>query len=177
VISSLKSINAQNDLIKGKIYSDFINQLVYTHDTTFQKNSELIFLSCIKKIDSKSNFNFGKQFIQDSSFGYMIMKLDTIIQEKYNFHKKGHIQTNYRIKFSNIKIPLGSIAWEKFHRKNNNCFGILKLSDIVISNDGETALFYSEYYHYFLFASGDLIFMEKTDNGWRILQYINIWIS
>jgi hypothetical protein len=212
-----KSINAQADLIKANVCSDFIDQAVYVHDTTFNKDSDLIIVSGIKNYDLASNLDieslsdylfgntesnelfqlikqkygkspisyfydipwgeFGSLLTQDSTFGFMILELNTLLQGKYKIQKVNISHTNYELKFTNGKIPHGSDSWERFYKRNKNCFGILKLSDILISDDGKYAVFYTESYHYSLFASGDLVFMELTDSSWKVLHYINIWVS
>jgi len=217
LISSFASISAQDDLIKTKIYADFINESVYAHDTTFNKNSELIIISEIKQYDLGANLDieslhdyltgntesnelfqsmkdkfgespisyfyqipwgdFGKLLTQDSTYGFLILELDTLLKEKYRLKHIDNIRTEYKLKHTKGKIPRGSDSWDKFYKKNENCFGIMKLSDILISKNEKLAIFYTESYHHSLFASGDLVFMELTDNGWRILKYINIWIS
>ncbi len=206
---------SQTDSNNGRIYSDFINQSVFSHDTIFKKNSNLIIVSFIKKKELGSSmdieylrdylsrnignnetykilnekFNsspisyfyqipwgdFGKLLSRDSTFGYMILNLEKLLTQKYSVSKSSIISTNYKVKYSKGKIPKGSKEWDRFYAKNVNCFGIIKLSDITIS--GKYAVFYTESYHYSLFASGDLVFMEYSNNGWRILQYINLWMS
>jgi hypothetical protein len=208
---------AQDNLIKTKIYSDFITQSVYIHDSTFKKKSELIIISDIKKFDLGANLdieslndyltgktesnklfrlieekynqkpidyfyqipwrNFGNLLSRDSTFGFLILKLDNLLKKKYKLKNIENIKTNYKLKYTRGNIPHGSDSWDKFYKKNQSCFGIIKLSDILIGSNNKVAVFYSESYHYSLIASGDLVFMELTENGWRILEYINIWIS
>nr|WP_293304326.1 hypothetical protein [Allomuricauda sp.] len=121
--------------------------------------------------------NFGKLLAQDSTFGFLILELDTLLKEKYRLKYIDSIETKYKLKYTKGKTPGDSDSWDKFYSKNENCFGIIKLSDILISKNEKIAIFYTESYHYSLFSSGDLVFMELADNGWRILQYINIWRS
>jgi len=208
-------IFSQTNSTKGRIYSDFINQSVYSHDSIFKKDSKLIIVSLIKKKDLGSMLdieylrdylsgniknnetykilnkkfrsspiiyfyqipwgNFGKLLSQDSTFGYMMLNLEKLLSKQHSINGYSAIRTNYNLKYSTGKIPRGSKEWDKFYAKNTNCFGIIKLSEIVIS--GKYAVFYTENYHYSLFSSGDLVFMELTENGWRILDYINIWMS
>ena len=121
--------------------------------------------------------DFGKMLTHDSTFGFLILELDTLLQEKYKLKHVDNIKTEYKLKYTKGKIPHGSDSWDKFYKKNEKCFGILKLSDILISKSEKIAIFYTESYHYSLFASGDLVFMKLTDDGWTILKYINIWLS
>jgi hypothetical protein len=208
---------SQIDSIKSSLYSDFIDQAVFNHDSIFNKDSRLVYISSIERFDLKSQmdleslndylsgntennelfqllssqhgmtpidyFNqipwndFGNLLRQDSAFGYMILAIDSVLQDRYSIRKDSEIKCNYDIKFTNSHIPRGSDSWDKFYRKNKDCYGILKLSDVVFSKDGELALLYTESYHYSLFSSGNLVFMQRTARGWIILHYLQVWIS
>lgn len=211
----LNQLFSQNDSLKSRIYSDFINQSVSDHDSLSKKASRLILASFIKKMDLSSNIdleylrdylagniykndiykilndkfglkpisyfyhapwgNFGELLAKDSAFGYMLLDLDKLLSKKSKLNKHLNIRIRYDLKYTSGKIPKGSDDWDRFYNKNVNCYGIIKLSDILIS--GNFAVFYRESYHYSLYASGDLVFMEYRKNKWRIIQYINIWIS
>ena len=217
LISSFASISAQDDLVKSKIYTDFINEAVYVHDTTVNKKSELIIISEVKNYDLGANLdieslndyltgntesnklfhlmkdmfgecsisyfyqipwdNFGKMLTQDSTFGFLILELDTLLLVKYKLDHVDSIKTEYKLKYTKGKIPHNSDSWDRFYKKNKKYYGMLKLSDILIRKSEKIAIFYTESYHYSLFASGDLVFMKLTDDGWIILKYINIWMS
>ena len=69
------------------------------------------------------------------------------------------------------------LGWEKFYKKYPNSSGLIMLSDIVFDENQELAVFYCNHHRYSLAASGNIIFMKKVENKWKLLAYQLIWIS
>lgn len=175
VVSGIKNYDLGSDLDIESL-SDYITGNTESNEL-FQLIKQKYGLDPISYFDVIPWSNFGNLLRQDSAFGLMILELDSLLQEKHRFRKENNIQTNYELKYTNGEIPRSSDSWERFYKRNKNCFGILKLSDILISENGKYALFYTESYHYSLFASGDLVFMKLAGSSWEVLHYLNIWVS
>ncbi|MEM6629075.1 MAG: hypothetical protein AAF694_05360 [Bacteroidota bacterium] len=121
--------------------------------------------------------NFGDLLARDSTFGYLMLELASLLEQPYEFLEVDSSQSNYLLKYTNGRIPRKAYAWDKFYKKNEGCVGIFKLSDVLVSKNRKYALLIAESYHRPFLAGGNLVFMEKRDEGWRILQYITLWVS
>ncbi len=173
VVSFIKKMNLASN-IDLEYLRDYLAGNIYNNETYKILNNKFG-LKPIGYFYQVPWDNFGELLAKDSVFGYMLLDLDKLLSTKNKLNKHLNIRTRYDLKYTNGKIPKGSDDWDRFYKKNVNCYGIIKLSDILIS--GNYAVFYTESYHYSLYASGDLVILEYLNNEWKIIQYINIWIS
>ncbi|OGB61002.1 MAG: hypothetical protein A2Y94_00530 [Caldithrix sp. RBG_13_44_9] len=75
--------------------------------------------------------------------------------------------------FQNILVQGG---WELFYTRFPESAGLLGMSDIGLSEDGNQALLYFSQFWYYLAGAGQLVFLIKN-NDWQITKIVTVWIS
>lgn len=66
-------------------------------------------------------------------------------------------------------------GWERFYKKYPGSHGIFMFSKIIY--EGDYAIFYAGRRSNGLSGRGDLIIMEKNNDNWSIITYINAWMA
>jgi len=201
----------QDDSLRLKVYSDFINEDIHSYDTMFSKKTELILVTTVDKFeptidikyledflngnieknelyknsfqgqdpaiyfDIPPTFGLGKTLKEDKEIGELMIRL--FKADKADFSSKDRLETNYQIKFIDNPKPYFKMGWDKFHKRNQNCYGIIRFSDIVFNDSKDRAVIYVENFKGSLDASGDIVVMKKRNNSWTIELQINQWMS
>ena len=65
--------------------------------------------------------------------------------------------------------------WKVFYKRYPNTHGYYSFSKIVY--EGNFAAFYVAHMWYSLAGSGDVIYLQKTNDGWKIIATQNLWRS
>jgi hypothetical protein len=201
----------QDDSLRLKVYSDFINEDIYSYDTMFRKKTELILVTTVDKFeptidikyledflngniekdelyktsfqgqdpaiyfDIPPTFGLGRTLKEDKEIGELMIGL--FKADKADLSSKDQLETNYQIKFIDNSKPYFKMGWDKFHRRYQNCYGIIRFSNIVFNDSEDRAVMYVENFKGSLDASGDIIVMRKRNNSWTIELQINQWMS
>jgi hypothetical protein len=125
--------------------------------------------------DMPPTFGLGRILNQDKELGDLLIKLFQADKAAYSSIKQ--LRTNYEIKFIRDPKPYFKMGWDKFHEKYDNCYGIVRLSNIMFNDKNDRAIMYVENFKGGLDASGDIIIMRKLNQTWTIELQINQWIS
>jgi len=94
---------------------------------------------------------------------------------KLNCKTRTISQEEFQNLFTGKKKHRVDIGWDKFYKMFPGAHGIFKFSKIIYS--GEYACFYASRSSGGLSGRGDIVVMKKDNDMWRILTYINIWMS
>jgi len=119
---------------------------------------------------------FGEILEKHPISGKLLIKLLKKLEHKFKLNKRLINNTGFEIKYNKSNIPKSS-KWDEFHNKYKNCYGFIYFSDIVFSDDKQYAMFYKENYKYSLAASGDVVLMKFSNGNWKIIAFLNGWIS
>ena len=104
--------------------------------------------------------------------------------DETKFDSKLNVTTTSRDRFDkyfksifggNSTLRTVNRGWKRFYRKNPDVFGIYGLSKIIYVD--KYALFYIEHSAGGLFGSGDIVILQKSNEGWKILKFLNIWMT
>ena len=125
--------------------------------------------------DMPPTFGLGERLKEDKELGRLLIKL--FHDNKINASDLTDLKTNFKTKMIKDPKPYFKMGWDKFHKKNKNCYGIVRLSKIVFNDNFNRAVFYAEKYKGGLDASGDIITMRKINNTWIVELCINQWMS
>lgn len=68
-------------------------------------------------------------------------------------------------------------GWEEFHAQYPKSSGLITLSGIGYSADRNTALVYASNTVGFLAGSGVCARLERTAEGWKVMNHIIVWVS
>ena len=78
-------------------------------------------------------------------------------------------------------IDLGGDAafqsWDAWYRKHPESRGILTFAPVGFSRDGRQALVFYSIVREGLDGSGNVVLLERTDGGWRVIAEEQVWIS
>ncbi|MGY3090306.1 hypothetical protein ACVWYF_003361 [Hymenobacter sp. UYAg731] len=127
-------------------------------------------------------WGIGQILIRDRQVGEMLIRLNSVLKEKHQIpqveepHDKFIRGNQYGFKhdWNTFKRKGG---WTSFYKKYKHCYGIVELSDVVFSLDGQRAVFFVQQYRGDLDGWGGAIFMKKTDKGWEEDLSLQFWIS
>lgn len=119
---------------------------------------------------------FGEILEKYPISGKLLIKLLMKLKQNYKLDKKLINNTGFVVIYNKSKIPKRN-KWDGFHKKYKNCYGFIYFSDIVFSNDKQYAMFYIENSKYSLEASGDVVLMKFLNGNWKIIAFLNDWIS
>jgi hypothetical protein len=125
--------------------------------------------------DMPPTYGLGKMLKHDTELGQLILKL--LADYKQELSAISDIDSNYNIKLIKKTKPYFKMGWTKFHKKYQNCYGIIRFSNIIFNDSNDRAIFYVEKFKGSLNASGDIIVMRKINDKWTIEHYINQWMS
>lgn len=92
-----------------------------------------------------------------------------------NYKTKTLSQGEYENLFTGKKKHRVDKGWARFYKMFPGAHGVFKFSKIIYS--GDYACFYAGRSSGGLSGRGDIVVMKKTNDMWRILTYINIWMS
>jgi hypothetical protein len=67
-------------------------------------------------------------------------------------------------------------GWELFYTRFPKSAGLVGMSDLGLSEDGNQALLYFSQYWYYLAGAGQLVFLIKNKD-WQIAKIVTVWIS
>lgn len=76
-----------------------------------------------------------------------------------------------------LQQSLGNGPWYDFYARYPDTAGVLRLTRAVVSNDGRSALIYTEHRCGGLCGSGYLFRLIRTDGQWRVENAFMLWIS
>jgi hypothetical protein len=125
--------------------------------------------------DMPPTFGLGQILKEDKELGDLMIAF--FQNSKLDFSSIKQLKTNYQIKVIQDPKPYFKMGWNKFHRKYPNCYGIIRLSNIVFNESQDRAIMYIENFKGSLDGSGDIVIMRKTNNTWTIELQINQWMS
>jgi len=181
------------------VYSDAFRQLItgldternviVVEDSTVYRRERIrySFPGGVEKADT-SFFPFG--FVSDSVFksngsGH----LDSVMVAQFN-ERGGHACLLARHFATDLRVALlHSIdreiifdqhdRWGEFYKlfPDASHAGLVAVSRVGFSADRTRALFYYEYMRMELWGSGYMLLLEKTENGWEIIDRKMLWIS
>jgi len=78
---------------------------------------------------------------------------------------------------SQLEIVLKTGGWPAFYKRFSGSPGIMKLSRVGISADGNQALFSASHECGGLCGGGEYVVMEKRDGRWLIEREIEMWMA
>jgi hypothetical protein len=73
--------------------------------------------------------------------------------------------------------PNPGLGWDRLYDDHPLAQGILTLSRVGVSEDGQHALVYAGNQYHGLAGTGDFYELEKSESGWTIKKRLNIWVS
>ncbi len=66
-------------------------------------------------------------------------------------------------------------GWKRFYKQNRDVLGVYEFSKIVYADN--YAILYVGHHGGGLFGSGDIVILNKVNDKWIIVKYLNIWMS
>jgi hypothetical protein len=170
-----------------KIYATILNDL---------KPSEAKNTIKLNKISVKTDFKFDKiefnkssfySFLTDSETPKLIRKDTTWYNVLEQFNSVGNKKIKFKNKFSaDIKIDFWhgrkkyqnvNKFWQRFYKRFPKAIGYAGFSNIAYSNDEKKAIVYFEISKNGLNAVGELVFLEKINEKWQIIQIHELWVA
>jgi hypothetical protein len=120
--------------------------------------------------NTKEYFKYNLENI-DSSFYELFARLvlDTTLNERFIDYKRIHTNYNYKI------IPIDSV--EIIRSKKLRLVEINKFSRIIFNKTFDKACFYGQSICGRLCGEGYLIFLEKLNGNWKIVERKSLWVS
>lgn len=97
-----------------------------------------------------------------------------------SFHRSFTLPVPYQIVASSelhsiFETP-GDI-WGRYYEKYPNSNGLVHLSRVGFSPDGNQAAFYFSNHCGGLCGGGHFVIMEKVNSTWKVLQDVEVWVS
>jgi hypothetical protein len=68
-------------------------------------------------------------------------------------------------------------GWDAFYRRSPRCYGVVELSQVVFSANGQRAVFFAQHFRGSLNGWGGTVFMKLGRNGWEPDLTLQFWIS
>ncbi|MFZ4401836.1 MAG: hypothetical protein ACOYO1_17535 [Bacteroidales bacterium] len=68
-------------------------------------------------------------------------------------------------------------AWNEFYEKYPKSNGMIKFSRVGFNSDKSQGIVEIGHYYASLGSDGSLVYLVKENNSWRIIKFINTWIS
>lgn len=119
--------------------------------------------------------DLGKMIFKDREMGEMLSALDSVIRMDRRTPDFAAVDKRFVI-FDSADV-IYKMGWKKFYKNQKKSFGLVEVSDIVFSNEGNRAAFYIETRREGLNGGGSVVFMKKMLSGWKIDSYLQFWIS
>lgn len=154
-------------------------QLQYYLSDNFENNvrhkQSLSVKDSIMYFDMLPTFRIGNNLHEDKELRQLLVIL--LKENQAQQTDISNLKTNYKIKVISNRKSYFKMGWDKFHKKYQNCYGIIRLTRVVLNEISDRAVMYVETFRGNLDGSGDIIVMKKVNNNWTIEQYINQWVS
>ncbi|PLX32097.1 MAG: hypothetical protein C0600_03715 [Ignavibacteria bacterium] len=107
-----------------------------------------------------------------------LQSYDTANTAKRQLQKKfDTIAEAILINESDFRVILDQGGWEEFHTQYPKSSGLITLSGVGYAADGNTAIVYASNMVGFLAGSGICVVLERTVDGWNVMNYTIVWVS
>lgn len=121
---------------------------------------------------------------QDREVGYLLLGLDSLLRGDHRLPGLEADSSRFRLHalaqtgFQSACMRLsGNGGWETFLRKHPRCYGVVELSEVVFSGNGQRAAFFVQHFRNGLNGWGGAVFMKKGAAGWEPDFALTFWIS
>lgn len=111
--------------------------------------------------------------------GWMLLKLDSITNDRQPVPAYFKEYNRY-IKVPDSKQVIALViaqGWKAFYKQHPRCFGLMEVSAVVFSGDGNRATFFEQYHRDGFDGGGSIVFMKRTVEGWEWDFALRIWVS
>jgi hypothetical protein len=166
------TVDKFNPTIDAKYLQDYLSGNI--HNNEFYKKS-LSGQDPTVYFDMPPTFGLGKKLQEDKELGQLLVNLFQENQAEQSDIE--NLETDYKTKIIGNPNSYFKMGWDKFHKKYQNCYGVIRLSRVVLSETADRAVLYVENFKGSLDGSGDIIVLKKVNNNWTIELYINQWVS
>jgi hypothetical protein len=126
-------------------------------------------------------WGIGRIINEDKQVGEMLIRLSDILPNSHQIPVLGGSDEKFILASNSFKQDWKKFdqkgGWVAFYKKHKHCYGVVELSDIIFSPDGERAAFYVQGYRGDLDGWGGVIFMKKTREGWEDDLALQFWVS
>lgn len=129
-------------------------------------------------------WGLGQVLERDREAGTLLLGLDSALRGPHPLPElgpaDGRVRLDARAKFGfkhEWKRFVRRGGWDAFYRQHPRCYGILELSEVVFSANGQRAVFFAQYFRGSLNGWGGTIFMVQGPNGWELDRTLQFWIS
>ena len=143
---------------EGNIYS--VYETILT--SVFQEESLTLVL----------NDSTGGMLIDDNSYNYFLEKMEGLTMEMINNYNEVNSS-----KIALLRMPNVNHEFVSEYTGEERGRVILTFSRVGFNNDNTKAIVLLGDYYAPLVGAGFLYFLEKTDDSWRIVSSIMVWIS
>jgi chaperonin GroEL (HSP60 family) len=185
----IKTQNQQIEISNEEyaVYSAVINKMFAGDKVTFDTQSQIKLL-VIRDHTIKYALHVGRQDWQ-----YLEKRLPEESQEIFNdflvkVKEQKQLKDNFKIELKRTLIKKDETeqmfkekekekVWERFYKSFPNSGGYIGLSRIGFDTKKKHAVVYMEHRCHELCASGHLLLLKKTEEGWTVLEEFGGWMA